>query len=41
LPFHLKANNLFITQVDIQSIDPVDADTKVSLQKSINLAFEI
>lgn len=41
LPFHIKANNLLITQVDIQSIDPVDNDTRISLQKSVNLAFEI
>ena len=41
LPFHIKANNLFITQVDIQSIDPVEEETKKSLQKSVNMAFEI
>jgi major vault protein len=41
LPFLIRANNLQITQVDIQSIDPVDEDTKKSLQKSVNLAFEI
>ena len=41
LPFPIKANNLFITQVDIQSIDPAEEDTKKSLQKSVFLAFDI
>lgn len=41
LPYHNKANDLFITQVDIQSIEPVDSGTRASLQKSVNLAFEI
>jgi major vault protein len=41
IPFLMKANNLTITQVDIQSIDPVDEETRLSLQKSINLAFDI
>jgi len=40
-PFHFESNNLYITNLDIQSIDPVDEDTKKSLQKSINLSFEI
>jgi len=31
LPFHISANNLYITQVDIQSIDPVDEDTRKQL----------
>lgn len=41
LPFHIQANNLFITSVDIQSIDPVEEETRRSLQKSVNMAFEI
>lgn len=41
LPFHILANNLLITQVDIQSIDPVEEETRLSLQKSVNMAFEI
>jgi major vault protein len=41
LPFHILANNLLITQVDIQSIDPVEEETRKSLQKSVNMAFEI
>ena len=41
LPFHITANNLLITQVDIQSIDPVEEETRKSLQKSVNMAFEI
>lgn len=40
-PFHFKSNNLYITNLDIQSIDPVDEDTRRSLQKSVNLSFEI
>lgn len=37
----VAANNLHITQVDIQSIDPVEEETRLSLQKSVNMAFEI
>lgn len=40
-PFHFPSNNLYITNLDIQSIDPVDEDTRRSLQKSVNLSFEI
>lgn len=40
-PFHFKSNNLYITNLDIQSIDPVDEETRISLQKSVNLSFEI
>lgn len=40
-PYLIPANNLQITQVDIQSIDPVEEETKKSLQKSVNMAFEI
>jgi len=39
--FHFKANNLFITNVDIQSVEPVDSRTRDALQKSIQLAIEI
>ncbi|KAF0688428.1 Aste57867_19944 [Aphanomyces stellatus] len=35
------ANNLCITNVDIQSAEPVDATTRDSLQKSVQLAIEI
>ncbi|RHZ08471.1 hypothetical protein DYB37_009395, partial [Aphanomyces astaci] len=35
------ANNLCITNVDIQSAEPVDAQTRDSLQKSVQLAIEI
>lgn len=40
---HLKfdANNLVITNVDIQSVEPVDKSTRESLQKSVQLAIEI
>ncbi|OQR97475.1 major vault protein [Thraustotheca clavata] len=34
-------NNLCITNVDIQSAEPVDAQTRDSLQKSVQLAIEI
>ncbi|KDO25212.1 hypothetical protein SPRG_09465 [Saprolegnia parasitica CBS 223.65] len=34
-------NNLVITNVDIQSAEPVDAQTRDSLQKSVQLAIEI
>jgi len=39
--FHFKANNLVITNVDIQSVEPVDSKTRDALQKSIQLAIEI
>jgi major vault protein len=35
------ANNLCITNVDIQSAEPVDQLTRQSLQKSVQLAIEI
>jgi major vault protein len=35
------ANNLCVTNVDIQSAEPVDAQTRESLQKSVQLAIEI
>ncbi|XP_023240229.1 major vault protein-like isoform X2 [Centruroides sculpturatus] len=34
-------NNLVITSVDIQSVEPVDQRTRDSLQKSVQLAIEI
>jgi len=36
-----SANNLCITNVDIQSVEPVDQRTRDSLQKSVQLAIEI
>eukprot|EP01098_Paradermamoeba_levis_P010218 TRINITY_DN4298_c0_g1_i1.p1 TRINITY_DN4298_c0_g1~~TRINITY_DN4298_c0_g1_i1.p1 ORF type:complete len:862 (+),score=345.05 TRINITY_DN4298_c0_g1_i1:101-2587(+) len=36
-----NANNLVITNIDIQSVEPVDQRTKDSLQKSVQLAIEI
>merc|ERR1711862_575827 len=40
---HLKfaANNLVITGIDIQSVEPIDQRTRDSLQKSVQLAIEI
>lgn len=39
--FHFKANNLIITNIDIQSVEPVDSKTRDALQKSVQLAIEI
>lgn len=35
------ANNLCITNVDVQSAEPVDVQTRESLQRSVQLAIEI
>jgi len=35
------ANNLVVTNVDIQSVEPVDQKTRDSLQKTVQLAIEI
>ncbi|XP_041094651.1 major vault protein [Polyodon spathula] len=39
--FRFPQNNLVITSVDIQSVEPVDQRTRDSLQKSVQLAIEI
>lgn len=39
--FRFAANNLVITNIDIQSVEPVDQKTRDSLQKSVQLAIEI
>lgn len=39
--FVFKQNNLIITSIDIQSVEPVDQRTRDSLQKSVQLAIEI
>jgi len=39
--FIFPANNLVITNIDIQSVEPVDQRTRDSLQKSVQLAIEI
>jgi len=36
-----NANNLLVTNIDIQSVEPVDQRTRDSLQKSVQLAIEI
>ena len=36
-----RANNLVITNVDIQSVEPVDEETLKSLQKSVQIAIQI
>jgi major vault protein len=39
--FRFSQNNLVITNIDIQSVEPVDQRTRDSLQKSVQLAIEI
>jgi len=39
--FQFNSNNLVITNIDIQSVEPVDQRTRDSLQKSVQLAIEI
>jgi len=39
--FTFPANNMNITSVDIQSVEPVDQRTRDALQKSVQLAIEI
>jgi major vault protein len=39
--FHFQQNNLVFTNIDIQSVEPVDQRTRDSLQKSVQLAIEI
>jgi len=39
--FRFPKNNLVVTNVDIQNVEPVDEKTKLSLQKSVTLAIEI
>jgi len=39
--FKFSANNLVITNIDIQSVEPVDQRTRDSLAKSVQLAIEI
>jgi major vault protein len=39
--FVFTANNLVLTNIDIQAVEPVDQRTKDSLQKSVQLAIEI
>ena len=39
--FSFSTNNLVITSIDIQSVEPVDQRTRDALQKSVQLAIEI
>lgn len=39
--FAFVTNNLVITSIDIQSVEPVDQRTRDALQKSVQLAIEI
>jgi len=36
-----ESNNLVVTSIDIQSVEPVDSKTRDALQKSVQLAIEI
>jgi len=39
--FHFNSNHMSITNIDIQSVEPVDERTRESLQKSVQLAIDI
>lgn len=39
--FRFKANSLVITNIDIQSVEPIDEATLKSLQKSVQIAIQI
>jgi len=39
--YKFDANNLVITNVDVQSVEPIDQRTRDALQKSVQLAIEI
>ncbi len=39
--FRFRSNNLVITNIDIQSVEPVDERTLESLQKSVQIAIQI
>jgi len=39
--FAFSQNKLFVTNIDIQSVEPVDSRTRDALQKSVQLAIEI
>jgi major vault protein len=39
--FEFTANRLIITNIDVQSVEPVDSRTRDALQKSVQLAIEI
>ena len=39
--FMMDKNNLMVTNVDIKAVEPVDLQTKQSLQKTVQLAIEI
>lgn len=41
LDFIFKANNLHITNIDIQGVEPVDKKTKESLESSVTLSIKI
>ena len=40
-PLINENNNLWISNVDIQNVEPVDPKTRISLQKTVTQAIEI
>jgi major vault protein len=41
IPFLIKTNNLLITSVDIQGVEPVEESTRKSLEMSVKLSIDI
>lgn len=41
IPFLIKTNNLVITSVDIQGVEPVEESTRKSLEMSVKLSIDI
>ncbi len=41
IPFFIKTNNLLITSVDIQGVEPVEESTRQSLEMSVKLSIDI
>jgi len=41
IPFLIKTNNLAITSVDIQGVEPVEENTRKSLEMSVKLSIDI
>jgi len=41
IPFLIKTNNLLITSVDIQGVEPVEESTRQSLEMSVKLSIDI
>lgn len=39
--FFFEKNNLVVTNVDIQNVEPIDPKTRESLQKTVTMAIDI